>query len=170
MLEVEYCNFSTSVHNKLLHLYMHVCVAKDCAAPLDESQQSFIAVPFDGEELKGREKQVAASELAIARLEGKRNLSVVERQELWLAKKNVKVAKAQQCIAKEKMAERAQSAPDLSRSRESFRALKRESTTTAKTRTRKRAIVAVRKGCIDPKANQISKRQRLTPGLAAKGH
>ena len=84
--------------------------------------QSFIATPFDKEEANNLE----AAELVIVRLEGKENLSVQQRQELWLAKKNLKVAKAQCCIAKEEMTQIARSAPDLSRSRQSFRASKKD--------------------------------------------
>jgi hypothetical protein len=59
----------------------------------------------------------------VARLEAKDDLSVLERQELWLAKKNLKTETLKSIIAAQKLEERAKTAPDLSQSRKTFRDL-----------------------------------------------
>ena len=141
---------------------------------------SLTAQPSDKEERKRRSgRPLECPESVVARLEGKRNLSVVERQELWLAKKNVKDVKAAK--VKKRMTERANTAPDLSRSRQSFSALAKEKKMAAKVTadTRKRSSTAVGKRSITatgPDANPRSlgnitnqtetkrrKRQKMAP-------
>mmetsp|Transcript_4835 Transcript_4835/g.10644 ORF Transcript_4835/g.10644 Transcript_4835/m.10644 type:complete len:284 (-) Transcript_4835:108-959(-) len=177
MLEVEYCNRPFSVSQKLQHIYK-----THAANGPDETPQSFIldtnislAAQSAGSEQSTRrsERLLESAESVVGRLEGKTNLTVVERQELWLAKKNVKVAKAHMENAQKRMNERAQSAPDLSRSRRSFIALAKENKmvakgTIAEVRKRsgtadatKRPITAARKRArsttaIDPGANPRS--------------
>lgn len=56
----------------------------------------------------------------VARLEGKTNLSVVERQELWQAKKESRATLMRQQEQAKAARERKMSAPDLARSRKSF--------------------------------------------------
>lgn len=56
----------------------------------------------------------------VARLEGKSNLSVVERQELWQAKKESRATLLRQQEQAKATRERKMSAPDLTKSRKSF--------------------------------------------------
>ena len=56
----------------------------------------------------------------VARLEGKSNLSVVERQELWQAKKESRATLMRQQEEAKATRERKMSAPDLTKSRKSF--------------------------------------------------
>jgi len=99
----------------------------------DDAPQSFIldtnlTTQSSGKEESNRRsgRPIENSVSVVARLEGKRKLSVVERQELRLAKKNIKAAKKQSHIAEKRLQERATSAPDLSRSRQSFRSVPQE--------------------------------------------
>ena len=160
MLEVEYCNRPYSVAQKLQYMYR-----KHTANGPDDTPQSFIldtnltAQSSGKEEWKRRSgRPLETPESVVARLEGKRNLTVVERQELWLAKKNLKTRKAQTLIAEHNMQERAKSAPDLSQSRRSFSVLAQE---------RKKAA-PVRRGTTASSKRRSSTlaRQRSVPSAA----
>jgi len=115
----------------------------------------------------------------VLRLEKKRSLSVVERQELWQAKKLIKAAKAK---TTEEIAERATTAPDMNHSRKSFTNLAKERRMSAKTSngaagrrrpstttTRKRSITSSTDrslGNITNSSNQReAKRQKIPPSF-----
>jgi hypothetical protein len=72
----------------------------------------------------------------VARLEARNDLSVLERQELWLAKKNLKAETLKSIIAAQKLEERAKTAPDLSQSRRTFQGLENKK----KIASRKRSV------------------------------
>ena len=126
MLEIEYSNRPFAVAQKLNQLYeAHLAQGPDGAPPsfvLDTTLTS--KGDDDGEDGKRRRGSMRSFESdssAIDRLEGKPNLSVVERQQLWLAKKNVRQEALKTQRREAAAAQRANTAPDLSRSRQSFR-------------------------------------------------
>ena len=133
MLEAEYCNRPYSVSQKLQFMYKkHTSNGPNDAPSSFILDTSLTAESSKNEEWKRRSgRPLESPESVVARLEGKRNLSVVERQELWLAKKNLKAAKAKSTIKEEELHERAKSAPNLSRSRQSFSMTAQEKNTLA---------------------------------------
>ena len=127
MLETEYCNRPFAVAQKLNQMY-----EAHLAQGPDETPQSFVLDTTltskgsddgdDGQKRRGSLRSFESDSSAINRLEGKPNLSVVERQQLWLAKKNVRQEALKSQKREAAAAQRANTAPDLSRSRQSFRA------------------------------------------------
>lgn len=109
MLEIEYCS-RKAVEKKLNHMLQVHTTAKNKSFVL-ETHISRAGRPLDASDYQS----------IVEKLEGKTNLSIVERQDLWNAKKNIKndAAKARKKEAEEKV--RAQSAPNLDRSRRSYR-------------------------------------------------
>ena len=110
MLEVEYCS-RKDVIKKLDHMFQ--------IHSNSNSKKSFVLDTH----ISRTGKPLGASDYRciVEKLEGKTNLSIVERQDLWLAKKNIRKEEA---IVKKKDAEekiRAQSAPNLDISRNSYR-------------------------------------------------
>lgn len=160
MLEVEYCNRPQLVSQKLQYMYR-----THAANGSDEAPLSFVldttltASSSANEEWKRRGgRPLESAESIVARLEGKKDLTVVERQELWLAKKNLKTETLKSIIAAQKLLERATTAPDLSQSRRTFRNVTNES----KTPARKRSVAS---SGPDASSNQKTKRsRRLTSG------
>jgi hypothetical protein len=79
----------------------------------------------------------------VQRLKSKRQLSVVERQELWLAQKTIRAEQMRSRIAGDAVEERAKTAPDLSRSKRSFRLASQEAIAVrGTTASSKRKLVA----------------------------
>ncbi|KAL3794025.1 hypothetical protein HJC23_008913 [Cyclotella cryptica] len=115
MLEVEYCS-RKEVSKKLNHMFKTHTSSKNKSFVL-ETHISRSGRPLDACDYR----------LTISRLEGKTELSVVERQELWLAKKNIRNEDALARKKKEEEMTRAQSAPNLSRSKQSYRTRSHES-------------------------------------------
>ncbi|KAL7537649.1 hypothetical protein ACHAXR_008000, partial [Thalassiosira sp. AJA248-18] len=157
MLEVEYCNRPYSVYQKLQYMYKTHAANGPGGTP-----QSFIldtsltAQPSESDEWKRRSgRPLECPESVVARLEGQRNLSVVERQELWLARKNVKAAKVKSVVEEERMQERAKSAPDLSRSRQSFALIQEKKATVVAGANRRTSTVARKRSIstADPSTN-----------------
>ena len=109
MLEIEYCSRKV-VEEKLSHMFNVHSVAKNKSFVL-ETHISRAGRPLDVSDYRS----------IVEKLEGKTNLSIVERQDVWNAKRNIKndAAKARKKEAEEKV--RAQSAPNLDRSRRSYR-------------------------------------------------
>ena len=158
MLEVEFCNRPFSVSQKMKYMY-----GSHAANGPDETPQSFIletsltAQTSEGERKRRGGRPLESPESIVVRLERKRRLSVVERQELWLAKKNLKTERAQSAIAEESMLERATSAPDLSRSQKSYSVLNKDNNLAAKNTHERRRSAVARKRSISatgPGANQ----------------
>lgn len=120
MLEVECCSQPHSALQKLQHMYRtHAAIGRE------ELPQSFILdTTLTRPSSSTDDEERRRSDMIVTRLEGKRNLSVVERQQLWLAQKNVKVSNAKKAIARQREEELASSAPDLTQSRKSFQSLK----------------------------------------------
>jgi len=128
MLEIEYSNRPFAVAQKLNQLY-----EAHLAQGPDETPQSFVLDTTitskssddgdDGKRRRGSLRSFESDSSAINRLEGKPNLSVVERQQLWLAKKNVRQEALKSQKREAAAAQRANTAPDLSRSRQSFRSM-----------------------------------------------
>ena len=116
MLEAEFLNRPHSVAQKLQFMYR--THASAIVGP-DDTQQSFIldtnltSQSSANEAWKRRGgRPLEQPQQTIARLEKKRKPSVVERQELWLAKKNIKADKTKAEIEEKKMQEiRANTAP-----------------------------------------------------------
>ena len=121
MLEAEMCLHPHSVSQKLNYMYKSHSTSNN-------TTQSFIldtslTAQSDSEEWKRRSgRPLETPQSIIQRLESKTNLTVQERNTLWLAKKNFKSAEAKAMKVKaEKTAEdRATTAPNLSQSRRSF--------------------------------------------------
>ncbi|KAL3767138.1 hypothetical protein ACHAW5_003157 [Stephanodiscus triporus] len=160
MLEVEYCNRPQLVSQKLQYMYR----THGANGP-DEAPLSFVldttltASSSANEEWKRRGgRPLESAESIVARLEGKKDLTVVERQELWLAKKNLKTETLKSIIAAQKLLERATTAPDLSQSRRTFRNLTNES----KTPARKRSVAS--SGPDASSDQKIKRSRRLTSG------
>lgn len=115
MLEVEYCS-RQEVSKKLANMFkMHN----------SSKHKSFVLETHISR--AGRPLNSCDYRLTINRLEGKAGLSVTERQELWLAKKNIRNEDALARKKKDEEMARAQSAPNLSRSRQSYRTRSQES-------------------------------------------
>jgi hypothetical protein len=107
MLEVEFSSRS-EVSKKLHNMFETHSSAKNKKSFVLETHISRAGRALDASDYKS----------TVERLEGKTNLSIVERQDLWLAKKNIKNEEAK---TRKKQAEvRAQSAPILDRSRQSY--------------------------------------------------
>lgn len=108
MLEIEYCS-RKKVGEKLNHMFqMHSITKKSFVL---ETHISRAGRPLDASDYR----------TVVEKLEGKTNLSITERQDLWLAKKNIRNEEA---VIRKKEAEekvRAQSAPNLERSRQSYK-------------------------------------------------
>jgi len=115
MLEVEYCS-RQEVSKKLANMFkMHNSL----------KHKSFVLETHISR--AGRPLDSCDYRLTISRLEGKADLSLMERQELWLAKKNIRNEDALARKKKDEEMARAQSAPNLSRSRQSYRTRSQES-------------------------------------------
>ena len=115
MLEVEYCNRPLLVSQKLQYMYRtHAGNSRD-DAPLSFVIDTTLTAPSSAnEEWKRRGgRPLESAESIVARLERKKDLTVVERQELWLAKKNLKTGTLKSIIEAQKLQERAMTAPDL---------------------------------------------------------
>jgi hypothetical protein len=160
MLEVEYCNRPQLVSQKLQYMYRTHAANTSDEAPLSFVLDTTLTAPSSAnEEWKRRGgRPLESAESIVARLEGKKDPTVVERQELWLAKKNLKTETLKSIIAAQKMQDRATTAPDLSQSRRTFRNSANDKTTPA----RKRSVAS---SGPDASTNQKSKRStRLTSG------
>ena len=122
MLEVEYCNRPQLVNQKLQYMY-RTHASND--APMSFVIDTTLTAPSSANEDWKRRggRPLESAESIVARLEAKDDLSVLERQELWLAKKNLKTETLKSIIAAQKLEERAKTAPDLSQSRKTFRDL-----------------------------------------------
>ena len=123
MLEVEYCNRPQLVSQKLQYMY-RTHAANGCDdAPLSFVIDTTLTAPSSAnEEWKRRGgRPLESAESIVARLEGKKDLTVVERQELWLAKKNLKTETLKSIIEAQKLQERAMTAPDLTKSQKTFK-------------------------------------------------
>ena len=122
MLEVEYCNRPQLVNQKLQYMY-RTHASND--APMSFVIDTTLTAPSSANEDWKRRggRPLESAESIVARLEAKDDLSVLERQELWLAKKNLKTETLKSIIAAQKLEERAKTAPDLSQSRRTFRGL-----------------------------------------------
>lgn len=125
MLEVEYCNRPQLVTQKLQYMYRTHATNNHDDAPMSFVLDTTLTAPsFANEEWKRRGgRPLESAESIVVRLEAKDDLSVLERQELWLAKKNLKTEALKSIIAARKLDERAKTAPDLSQSRKTFRGL-----------------------------------------------
>lgn len=126
MLEVEYCNRPQLVSQKLQYMYRtHAATNNHDDAPMSFVLDTTLTAPSSANEDWKRRggRPLESAESIVARLEAKNDLSVLERQELWLAKKNHKAETLKSIIAAEKLEERAKTAPDLSQSRRTFRGL-----------------------------------------------
>lgn len=116
MLEAEFLNRPHSVAQKLQFMYRTHALA--IVGP-DDTPQSFIldtnltSQSSANEEWKRRGgRPLEQPQAVVSRLEKVRKPSVVERQELWLAKKNIKADKTKAEIEEKKMQElRANTAP-----------------------------------------------------------
>ena len=116
MLEAEFLNRPHSVAQKLQFMYR--THASAIVGP-DDTPQSFIldtnltSQSSANEEWKRRGgRPLEQPQAIVSRLEKVRKPSVVERQELWLAKKNIKADKTKAEIEEKKMQElRANTAP-----------------------------------------------------------
>ena len=184
MLETEMLIRSVEVKQKLTYMYR----SHTANSLPDEVPQSFIldtnltAQPDgknkdDWKRRSGRPLENPQS--IVVRLEKKRSLSVVERQELWQAKKLIKAANAK--TTEEIADERATTAPDMNHSRKSFTNLAKERRLSAKTSngaagrrpstttTRKRSITSSTDrslGNITNSSNQReAKRQKIPPSF-----
>lgn len=112
MLEVEYCS-RKDVNKKLDHMFQ--------IHSNSNSKKSFVLETHISR--TGKPLGVSDYRSIVEKLEGKTNLSMAERQDLWLAKKNIRNEEAvkEKKDAEEKI--RAQSAPNLDISRKSYRAV-----------------------------------------------
>ncbi|KAL9190812.1 hypothetical protein ACHAXT_000518 [Thalassiosira profunda] len=176
LLEAEYCNRPAAVSQKLSYMYR-----KHSSNGPNATVQSFILDTTLTAESSGKEewkrrsgRPLESPKSVVARLEKKRNLSVVERQELWLAQKTLKAAKAKSAIAEERAQERAISAPDLTKSRRSFSVASQDGKPPARpssTAVRKRSISSATgvPNALGNKTNHSAptnqrKRQKRLPG------
>lgn len=177
-------NRTADVQQKLTYMYRS---HKANSLP-DEVPQSFILDTHLTAQPDGKNKDdwkrrsgrpLENPQQIIVRLEKKRSLSVVERQELWQAKKLVKAANAK--TTEEIADERATTAPDMNHSRKSFTNLAKERRMSTKTSnsaagrrpstttTRKRSITSSTDrslGNITNSSNQReAKRQKIPPSF-----
>jgi hypothetical protein len=109
MLEIEYCS-RKEVGKKLDHMFQLHSTSK---------MKSFVLETHISR--GGRPLEASDYRSIVEKLEAKQNLSITERQDLWLAKKNIRNEEA---VIRKKEAEekvRAQSAPNLERSRQSYK-------------------------------------------------
>ena len=125
MLEAEYCNRPQLVTQKLQYMYRTHATNNHDDAPMSFVLDTTLTAPSSANEDWKRRggRPLESAESIVARLEAKDDLSVLERQELWLAKKNLKTEALKSNIAARKLEERAKTAPDLSQSRKTFRGL-----------------------------------------------
>ena len=168
MLEVEYCNRPYSTLQKLQFMYKtHAAKGPDATPQSFILDTSLTSQASGNEEWKRRSgRPLECPESVVSRLEGKRKLSVAERNELWLAKKKVKAAKFQSLAEEKNMQERAKSAPDLSRSRQSFTSIPQESDGPADVVAvaQKRASRIVTKRSIttaDPRRSSVARKRSI---------
>jgi len=183
MLEAEMLNRAEEVQQKLTYMYRS---HKANSLP-NEVPQSFILDTNLTAQPDGKNKDdwkrrsgrpLEHPQQTVVRLEKKRSLSVVGRQELWQAKKLVKAANAK--TTEEIADERATTAPDMNHSRKSFTNLAKERRMPAKTSngaagrrpsttTRKRSITSSTDrslGNITNSTNQReAKRQKIPPSF-----
>ena len=122
MLEAEYCNRPQLVTQKLQYMYRTHATNNHDDAPISFVLDTTLTAPSSANEDWKRRggRPLESAESIVARLEAKDDLSVLERQELWLAKKNLKTEALKSIIAARKLEERAKTAPDL---RKTFRGL-----------------------------------------------
>ena len=122
MLEVECCNRPEALQ-KLEYIYrIHAAGSSGKNSKsfvLDTTLTSQMTGKHDWRRRSGRPLESPNS--VVARLESKSGkLTMVERQELWLAKKTIRTAEMQLRAAEDSVRARAKSAPDLSRSQRRF--------------------------------------------------
>lgn len=109
MLEIEYC--SRQEVGKKLHNMLQMHSTSKIKSFVLETHISRGGRPLEASDYRS----------VVEKLESKQNLSITERQDLWLAKKNIRNEEA---VIRKKEAEekvRAQSAPNLERSRQSYK-------------------------------------------------
>lgn len=121
MLEVECCN-RPEVIQKIEYMYRTHAASTAGENPksfvLDTTITSQLAGKHDWRRRNGRPLESPNS--VVNRLEGKNDkLTMIERNELWLAKKSIRTAEMKSREANSMMA-RAKTAPDISRSQRSF--------------------------------------------------
>jgi hypothetical protein len=109
MVEVEYCS-RQEVSKKLDHMFQCHKNAKKASFVLETHVSR-----------AGRLLNASDHQSTINDLEGKENLSLVQRQELWLAKKSIRQEEAQSRKREAEEKVRAQSAPNMNRSKQSFK-------------------------------------------------
>ena len=169
MLEAEMCLHPHSVSQKLNYMYK--------SHTSNNTTQSFIldtslTAQSDSEEWKRRSgRPLENPQSIIQRLESKTNLTVEERNQLWLAKKNFKTAEAKAMKAEKSAEDRATTAPDLSQSRKSFSSIKERKMSTV---SRKRSITSTTTGYDSRSLGNITnqteanKRQKIKTGQSNK--
>ena len=182
MLEAEMLNRPAEVQQKLTYMYKsHTANSlPDQVPPSFILDTNLTAQPDtknkdDWKRRSGR--PLENPQQIVVRLEKKRSLSVVERQELWQAKRLIKAAKAK--TTEEIADERATTAPDMNHSRKSFTNLAKERRMSTKTSNgaasrpsttaRKRSITSSTDrslGNITNNSNQReAKRQKVPPSF-----
>ena len=185
MLEAEMLNRSEEVQQKLTYMYRsHTTNSLPNEVPQSFILDTNLTAQPDGkkkDDWKRRSgRPLENPQQIVVRLEKKRSLSVVERQELWQAKRLIKAANAK--TTEEIADERATTAPDMNHSRKSFTNLAKERRMSAKTSngvagrrrpstttTRKRSITSSTDrslGNITNSSNQReAKRQKIPPSF-----
>ena len=181
MLEAEMCLHPHSISQKLNYMYKSHTTSNN-------TTQSFIldtslTAQSDSEEWKRRSgRPLENPQSIIQRLESKTNLTVHERNELWLAKKNYKTAEAKAMKAEKSAEDRATTAPDLSQSRRSFSSISGKEKKMSRSNTprpqntvsRKRSIASTTTGYDSRSLGNITnqteanKRQKIKTGQGNK--